>query len=176
MLMFANFPVLGITQGFVPIVGYNYGARNKLRVKQIIRISILSATVISFGIFILLLFFAPSIASIFTKEQSLIADATPAIRIVFAATPLLAFSLILSALYQATGHTVPALLLALTKQGFFLIPLVLLLPLFFGVNGIWAAFPLADVGAALTAVVYYKVKRVQYRDVPVAEELSEVSV
>jgi len=176
MLMFANFPVLGITQGFVPIVGYNYGARNKIRVKQIIRISILSATVISFGIFILLMFFAPSIASIFTKDQSLIADATPAIRIVFAATPLLAFSLILSALYQATGHTIPALLLALTKQGFFLIPLVLLLPLFFGANGIWAAFPLADVGAALTAVVYYKVKRVQYRDVPVPEEIPEVSV
>ncbi len=176
VLMFANFPVLGITQGFVPIVGYNYGARNKIRVRKIIRISIVYATLISFGIFLLLMVFSSAITSVFTKEELLINETASALRIVFAATPLLAFSLILSALYQATGHTVPALLLALTKQGFFLIPLVLILPLFFGIHGVWMAFPIADVGAAITAVIYYKIKRVKYREIPVsATELTEIN-
>ncbi len=164
VLMFANFPVLGITQGFVPIVGYNYGARKKERVSQIIKISILYASLISFLIFTLLMIFAPYIASAFTNEKELISSTYPALRIVFAATPLLAFSLIISALYQATGHTKPALFLALTKQGFFLIPLVFILPIYFGVVGIWMAFPIADVGAAITAIVYFKVKKISYRD------------
>jgi Na+-driven multidrug efflux pump len=72
-------------------------------------------------------------------------------------------SLILSALYQATGHTYPALLLALSKQGFFLIPLVIILPLFMGVNGIWYAFPIADIGAAILCYIYYKKKGILYR-------------
>ena len=169
ILMFANFPVLGITQGFVPIVGYNFGARLKERVRSIVRLSIGWASAISVLIFILLMVFAKDIASLFTNNTALIEDTTPVIRTVFLATPLLAVSLIISAYFQAIGKALPALFLALTKQGFFLIPLVLLLPFAYGLDGIWMSFPIADIGAALVSFIYYKVSPTRYPD----GELSE---
>ncbi len=169
ILMFANFPVLGITQGFVPIVGYNFGARLKERVQSIVRLSIGWASAISVLIFILLMVFAKDIASLFTNNTALIEDTTPVIRTVFLATPLLAVSLIISAYFQAIGKALPALFLALTKQGFFLIPLVLLLPFAYGLDGIWMSFPIADIGAALVSFIYYKVSPTRYPD----GELSE---
>jgi putative MATE family efflux protein len=164
VLMFANFPVLGITQGFVPIVGYNFGAKLKTRVRDIVKLAIIWATAFALIIFALLMFFAHEIPYLFTKDISLITDSGDAIRIVFLATPLLAVSLIISAYYQAIGKALPALLLALTKQGFFLIPLVLILPMYLGLNGIWMAFPIADIGAALVSYIYYKVAKVRYPD------------
>jgi len=164
VMMFAYFPILGITQGFIPIVGYNFGARNEQRVRGIVRISISWATFLALIIFVALMLFASEIAGFFTKKTALIAETTPAFRTVFMATPLLAVSLIISAYFQAIGKAVPALLLALTKQGFFLIPLVLILPLYFGIDGIWMAFPIADVGAALVSYIYYKFRKIKYPD------------
>lgn len=166
VLMFANFPVLGITQGFVPIVGYNFGARLKDRVQKILRISIGYASGISLLLFILLMTFAATISGLFTSDLDLIQETTPVIRTVFLATPLLAVSLIISAYFQAIGRAGPALFLALTKQGIFLIPLVLILPLYFGIHGIWMAFPIADVGAALVSFIYFKVSHPKYPKKP----------
>ena len=171
VLMFANFPVLGITQGFVPIVGYNFGARLKDRVQQIVRISIGWASGISVLLFIILMTFAANISELFTSDLDLIAETTPVIRTVFLATPLLAVSLIISAYFQAIGKAGPALFLALTKQGIFLIPLVLLLPLYFGLNGIWMAFPIADVGAAVVSFIYYKMSKTKYPETLEVEKI-----
>lgn len=162
VLLFANFPVLGITQGFVPIVGYNFGARLKDRVQQIVKISIAWASGISMILFILLMTFAADISAMFTSDLDLIQSTTPVIRTVFLATPLLAVSLIISAYFQAIGKAGPALFLALTKQGIFLIPLVLILPLYFGIHGIWMAFPIADLGAALISFIYFKMSHTKY--------------
>jgi putative MATE family efflux protein len=156
LLMFANFPVLGITQGFVPIVGFNYGAKLLDRVRKLIKLSMISATLISFGIFLIIMIFAPQIVSIFTGEQELIDRTTPALRAVFLATPLLAVNLLGSAYFQAIGRARPALVLSLSKQGFFLIPLIFILPLIFGINGIWYSFPLADIGAAIITALFMK--------------------
>ncbi len=157
MMMFANFPVLGITQGFLPIAGFNYGAEKMARVKEVIRVALKFGTGLAVMIFIALMVFAPEIASVFTNDSELIAKTTPALRICFMATPLIIVQLISSAYFQAIGQAVPALLLTLTKQGFFLIPLILLLPLAFGLDGIWMSFPIADVSAA--AVCFWWLRR-----------------
>jgi len=156
LLMFANFPVIGITQGFVPICGYNYGARLMKRVRRLTRMAITSAVLISLGIFTIIMTMAPHIVSIFTNNQELIEQTTPALRWVFLGIPLIGINLIGSAYFQAIGKARPALVLALAKQGILLIPLVLMLPLVFGINGIWYAFPLADLGAALITLVFFR--------------------
>lgn len=153
LLMFANFPVIGITQGFVPIVGYNFGAAMPDRVAGITRLSVRSASLISLFIFALVMVFAETIAGIFTSDAQLIREASVAMRWVFLANPLLAFSMIGSAFFQAIGKAGKALLLSLAKQGYFLIPLVLLLPMAFNLMGIWIAFPIADLGAAFISLV-----------------------
>ncbi|MEM6264650.1 MAG: MATE family efflux transporter [Bacteroidota bacterium] len=156
-LMFANFPVVGLIQGFLPIAGYNYGAKKYDRVKETIKLSILSGTVISFMIFTSLMLFTRNFLSIYTEDEQLLAEATPALRIVFFATPLLCMQLIGSAFYQAIGKALPALLLALAKQGICLIPLLLILPSIFGLEAIWWSFPIADVLAATLSYIFLRI-------------------
>lgn len=156
MLMFALFPILGITHGFLPIAGYNYGAENYNRVKETISISIKYAAVLATFIFILILVFAKPIVSVFTNDADVIAETPQAMRWVFAATPIIALQLIGAAYFQAAGKAIPALLLTLTKQGFFLIPLVLILPNYFGIFGVWVAFPIADVLATIITAYFLR--------------------
>lgn len=151
MLMFANFPVIGVTQGYVPIVGYNYGAALHERVAILTRLSIRTATLISFSVFLVIMVFAHPIVRLFTNDPLLIEQTVPALRWVFLANPLLALNMISSAFYQAIGKAGKALVVSLAKQGYLLIPLLLTLPVVMGLFGIWIAFPIADVGAAMVA-------------------------
>lgn len=153
MLMFALFPVLGITQGFLPTAGYNYGAKDYKRVKETIFVSIKYAAVLATIIFLIILAFTDQIVSIFTHDPLVLAETPTALRWVFAASPIIAVQLIGSAYFQAAGKARKALFLTLSKQGFFLIPLVLILPNFFGIFGVWIAFPISDVLS--TTITYY---------------------
>lgn len=161
MLMFALFPVFGITQGFLPIAGYNYGAEKYQRVRESINIAIKYAAILATIVFTGLMIFPGEIASLFLSSKEGISASelavnnyvlahTPfAMRLVFAATPIIALQLIGAAYFQAVGKAVPALLLTLTRQGFFFIPLILILPIYYNELGVWMAFPIADVLATL---------------------------
>lgn len=144
LMMFINFPVFGLTQGFIPIAGFNFGAEKWLRVREVVFTAIKWGLGIAMVIFSVLMFFAPQIVSFFTNDQHLIEQTYPALRLVFLLTPTLIIQLLSSAYYQAVGKAFPALILTLLKQGIFLVPLVLLMPLYFGLEGIWYAFPIAD--------------------------------
>jgi len=144
MLMFALFPVMGIAQGYQPIAGFNYGAEKFDRVRETINKSILYATSLAVLVFIIIMFFPHQIVRIFTTDVEIVQLTPNALRIVFAITPLIAIQLIGSSYFQAIGKAGPALLLSLSKQGFFLIPLLLVLPGYFGLLGIWMSFPIAD--------------------------------
>ncbi len=166
MLMFALFPVIGVNQGFLPIAGYNFGAEKFERVRESINTSIKYSGGLALFIFILIMVFPSEIVSIFISNKeglspetlannNEILSRTPsALRWVFAATPVIAVQLIGASYFQAIGKTIPALLLSLTKQGFFLIPLVLVLPRFFGVWGVWISFPIADVLSTIVTGYY----------------------
>ena len=156
MLMFALFPVLGVTQGFLPIAGYNYGAGNTSRVKESVRLSILYAGGLAIFIFIIIMVLAKPIVAVFTTDPEVIKATPGALRWVFAASPIIAVQLVGAAYFQAAGKPVKALLLTLSKQGFFLIPLVLILPQFFGIFGVWVAFPIADVLSTIVTGIFLK--------------------
>lgn len=157
VMLFALFPVLGVTQGFLPIAGYNYGANNTERVKETIKTSILFGTGIAVLIFIMIMLFPTELVGVFTEDKKLLKLTPDALIVAFLATPVITTQLIGSAYFQAAGKALPALLLTLLKQGFFLIPLVYILPKFYGVNGVWMSFPIADVLS--TALTYAHLKR-----------------
>ncbi|MCB4798411.1 MATE family efflux transporter [Neotamlana laminarinivorans] len=154
MLMFAMFPVLGVTQGFLPIAGFNYGAKNYIRVKHSINIAIKYASVLATIIFIVLMAFPEYITKMFTTDIEVIKQTPNAMRWVFAATPIIAVQLIGAAYFQAIGKAKPALLLTLTRQGFFFIPLIFILPKFYGEFGVWVSFPIADVLSTLVTAYF----------------------
>ena len=145
MLMFALFPVLGVTQGFLPIAGFNYGAHKFQRDRESINKAIIYSGGLGLLIFILIMVFPEAIVSVFTNDIEILSETPHYMRWVFAATPIIAIQLIGSAYFQAIGKAVPALLLTLTRQAFFFIPLIFILPYYFGELGVWISFPAADV-------------------------------
>lgn len=142
--MFAFFPLIGISQGLMPIVGYNYGARNYDRVREVVKIALVAGMVMAAIIGGFLIFGASYIPGIFTKDLVLLTSTPDAIFWIFLLTPLVIFQLAGASYYQAIGKWLPALLLTLTKQGFFLVPIVLLLPIYYGLEGIWYSFTISD--------------------------------
>jgi putative MATE family efflux protein len=156
--MFAFFPLIGIAQGFVPIAGYNYGAKKFDRVQEAVKISVKIGLYFGIGLCGLLLIFSESIPLLFAKDSSsvLIEYAPKAIFIIFLMTPIVIFQLIGASFYQALGRGKPALLLTLTKQLFFLTPFVLILPPLLGLEGIWWSFPIADVLSGLVCWYYLR--------------------
>jgi putative MATE family efflux protein len=154
MLMFALFPVFGITQGFLPIAGFNYGAAKYSRVRESINTAIKYAVFLATIIFILLMIFPESITRLFTNDVEVIKETPSAMRWVFAATPIIAVQLIGAAYFQAIGKAIPALLLTLTRQGFFFIPLILILPMFYGEIGVWMSFPISDALATIVTAYF----------------------
>ena len=154
MLMFATFPIFGITQGFLPIAGYNYGAKNWLRVRNIINTSILYSSVLATIVFLLIFFYSDFIPQIFSKDV-IVSEQTPmALRYVFMALPIIGIQLIGAAYFQAIGKAKPALLLTLSRQGFFFIPLLFLLPPYIGIDGVWLSFPIADLLSTLVTIYF----------------------
>ena len=156
MMMFTLFPVMGLVQGFIPIAGYNYGAEYWVRVKNVVKIAIRYGVILSTIIFITIMLGSDFIVRIFSGDISILNDTPPALRIAFLATPLIAVQLIGSAYFQAIGKPGPALILSLSKQGFFLIPLVLILPVFMGINGVWYSFPIADLLSTLVTWLFLR--------------------
>jgi len=154
VMMFSIFPVIGVVQGFLPIAGFNFGAKNWQRVKDVLYTAAISGTAIASVGFVLVLFLPEYIVSVFTSDIEILSRTPDALITVFLATPLIGVQLIGSAYFQAIGKALPALLLTMTKQGFFLIPLVFTMPLIFGLKGIWYSFPIADIMAALITIAY----------------------
>ena len=168
MLMFALFPVFGITQGFLPIAGFNYGAKQFPRVRESIVTAIKYAALLASVVFVGLMVFPEAITHLFLSDRTdlpqqdvvtnafVLEHAPNAMRWVFAATPIIAIQLIGAAYFQAIGKAVPALLLTLTRQGFFFIPLILVLPLWLGELGVWLSFPISDVLATIVTGYYLR--------------------
>ena len=154
MLMFATFPIFGITQGFLPIAGYNYGAKNWDRVRKVINISIGYATVLATLVLLFIMFFADQIPTLFTKDAVVNSQTPGALKIVFAALPMVGIQLIGAAYFQAIGKALPALLLTLSRQGLVFIPLLYLLSYQYGVQGVWLAFPISDVISTIVTAFF----------------------
>ena len=154
MLMFALFPILGITQGFVPIAGFNYGANHKERVVAVIKKAIIYASALATFVFIMIVVFAKSIAAVFTQDPTVVKITAEVLTWVFLSTPIVGIQLIGSSYFQAIGKALPALLLTLTRQGFFFIPLLFILPNYYGSFGVWISFPIAELLATLVTAYF----------------------
>ena len=156
VMMFALSPVLGVSQGFLPVAGFNIGANKNDRVKETIKKSIYFGSLLGTIIFIGIVVFKEQIIFIFTQDTTLLSETPNAMLIVFLVTPIVTMQLIGSAYFQAAGKAVPALILTLLKQGIFLIPLAYFLPKYYGVAGVWWSFPIADTLSTIVTVLVLK--------------------
>lgn len=148
-------PIFGINQGVQPIIGYNYGARKYDRVKEAYRLSVIFATVIVVVGWIITRIFPEQLVYLFNnKDQDLITFGTFAIKRFLLFLPIIGFQIVSSNYFQAVGKPMQSALLGLSRQVLILIPALLILPLFFGLNGIVSAGPLSDVIASMVTGVF----------------------
>lgn len=142
--------ILGIGIGSQPIWGYNYGAQNYERVKQTYKLSVFSATAVSFIGFIIFQVFTKQIVGIFGSESQLYNGfAIKAFRIFLSAIFVVGFQITSSIYFQAIGKPLKSALLSLSRQVLLLAPLVIIMPYVFGINGILYAGPMADIISAI---------------------------
>ncbi len=143
-------PLFGINQGVQPIIGYNYGAAKYDRVKEAYKLAVIFATtIVVIGWIITRLFPAQLVYLFNRKDQELVTFGTFAIRRFLMFLPIIGFQIISSNYFQAVGKPMHSALLGLSRQVLILIPALLILPLFFGLNGIISAGPLSDILSAL---------------------------
>jgi putative MATE family efflux protein len=147
--------VLGLNQGTQPIVGYNYGAGLYDRLFRTVKIAMIIGTVLTTSGFLLGIFLSNLSVSLFTTDAELIAISANALRISIMMFPLVGFQIVISNFFQSIGKARLSILLSLTRQFIFLIPAILFLPPFFGLNGAWAALPVSDGLASFTAILTF---------------------
>jgi putative MATE family efflux protein len=149
--------VIGLNQGMQPIAGYNYGAMLYGRVREVLKKSIVYATLIMLVGFGVVELFPHAVASIFTTETQLADIAVPGLRWVFAVYPLVGFQMVSSAFFQSIGKAGKSIVLAMTRQMLFLVPILLILPNFLKTEGVWMSMTISDfISVLLAAFLLYK--------------------
>ena len=137
-------PVIGINQGAQPIIGYNYGGRNYGRVKSVLTYAALAATGVSSLGFAVTRLFPVQLVSLFSKDKELVAFGSHALILFFMLLPIIGFQIVGSGYFQAVGKPRQSMILSLSRQVLIFIPAMLVLPRFFGLDGLLAAGPLSD--------------------------------
>ncbi len=147
MLFFT--PLIGFGQGLQPILGYNYGAKRFDKAKESVRIALIAATATSTIGAAIMLLFPETLMSIFSDDPNLVIHGKRALRMIVLAFPLIGFQIMGSIIFQAIGKAVQTFIITLSRQFLILIPLVYILPSYLGLDGIFLAFPGADILSVL---------------------------
>ncbi len=141
--------IIGINQGSQPILGYSYGAKNYTRMFETLRKTIFGATVVATIGFVLIFFFPEYLIRLFTTDEDLKKISITALKFSVLIYPLVGSQIIMTNFFQSIGKAKISMLLSLTRQIFFLIPFLLILPYFYQLNGVWASLPASDVFAVI---------------------------
>ncbi len=156
--------VMGLNQGMQPIVGYNYGARQYNRVTRAFQLTAICATIVTSLVFILSEACPVWMARVFTNDPDLLSISAHALRIANCAFFIVGFQMVTGNFFTSLGMAKKAIFLSLTRQVLFLVPLILLLPSFWGITGVWAAIPISDTISAVTALIMLRYQMQRFRD------------
>lgn len=154
--------IVAINMASQPIIGFNFGAKSVQRVKDALRIAIISASLIAVGAFVFIEAIPGVIVKMFNNDsEKLYEIAVNGLRIVILALPIVGFQVVASNFFQSVGKAKLAMFATLFRQVIALIPLLYILPQFYDINGIWIAFPVSDIisAVAVTLILVREWKR-----------------
>lgn len=148
-------PIFGINQGSQPIIGYNYGARNFDRVKKALKLAILAATTVCTLGFVIVELFPRAIISVFSSNNAeLIEIGSFGIRIFLIMMPIIGFQIVSANYFQAINKAKIAIFLSLSRQLIILLPLLVILPRFLKLTGVWVSGATADLLASIVTLIF----------------------
>lgn len=155
VVMLILMPIFGINQGSQPIIGYNYGAGNFNRVKKALKLAILAATTVSTLGFVIVELFPRVIISVFSSNNADLIDiGSSGIRIFLLMMPIVGFQIVSANYFQAINKAKIAIFLSLSRQVIILLPLLLILPNFLKLTGVWVSGATADLLASIVTAAF----------------------
>lgn len=154
MQSFVFMPVFGLNQGLMPIMGYNFGAKNKDRLHSAIRYGCIIAAFIMLCGTVIFWVFPAQILSLFNANDDILNMGIMAMRFISLSFLPAAIDIIFSTTFQAVGKGFSSMILSLLRQLVFILPAAFVLSNF-GVNAVWFAYPIAEVGALIVAIFLY---------------------
>ena len=155
---FILMPCVGLAQGSLPLIGYNYGANQRARIGEIIGKSGLIVFAWSVVFFTFAMIFPTQVVSIFNNEREFLLEGTSALRIFALAFPFIGIQMVVGSFFQGIGKGLPSVVLASARQVIFLLPGLLIFPRVFGVQGLWYSFPLASLLAIILSLVWASIQ------------------
>jgi len=157
LFAFAFMPCMGVNQGALPLIGYNFGAGRLARVREVVIKAALSATGITALFSILFLAVPNLLVSLFNQEPAFVAMAARGLRIASIAFAGVGAAVVATAFFQGIGRALPAMFLSLTRQLIFYLPAMLILSRLHGLDGFWTAIPVSDGLSVAAAVIWTSV-------------------
>ena len=149
-------PIFGINQGCQPIIGFNYGAKKYDRAKKTFLIATITATIICIVGGILIQFFPEVAISMFNNDPELSTVAIKGVRIYLLMMPIVGINIVSTSYFQSIGKAKITKFVSLLWQVILLIPFTLILPLFIGLDGVWAAGAFADFFSVVITIILIK--------------------
>ncbi|HIS23361.1 MAG TPA: MATE family efflux transporter [Candidatus Cryptobacteroides intestinipullorum] len=144
---------MGLNQGMQPIAGYNYGARKYSRVREVYMKTVKYATFVALAGFIVSIAIPHAAVSVFTSDPQLIDLAAKGLVLINLMLPLVGFQMVTSNLFQCLGMINKSIILSMSRQLLFLLPMLYVLPMFLDSKGIWISFPIADFLSSLLTFI-----------------------
>src|SRR5699024_10239724 len=159
--------MFGIASAMQPIAAYNVGAQNYLRLKEVVKKTVIYALITSGFLWALSMIFTPQLISIFVKEKDIIEESITAFRIMVAVFPLISIYYISIFYYQALGESRISILVSIFRQLTLMIPIAIVLVKVFnlGAMGVWISYPIADILSSIVSFILIKreVREMNYK-------------
>ena len=153
---FVFMPVFGLNNGMVPIIAYNYGARNKKRILDTIKLSIITAVLIMLTGLAIFQTIPAQLLALFDASEEMLAIGVPALRIISLSFIFAGFSIICGSVFQALGNGFFSLIISITRQLIFILPLVYILGHFFGLSAVWFSIPIAEISSLILSIIFLR--------------------
>ncbi len=174
---FIFMPIFGLINGMIPIVAYNYGAKNKKRIVDTIKLTALLAVgIMTIGVLLFQLI-PEQLLSIFHASEDLILMGIPALRIISLAFIFAGFGITASSVFQALGNGVHSMIISIARQLVVILPIAFIFSQLFGLSAIWWCFPIAEIVSLLLCIYFlkknFKEKIDVFYDVETADSILE---
>lgn len=153
---FIFMPVFGINNGMVPIIAYNYGARNKDRLMKTVKISIMYGISIMLIGLVIFQVFPKELLSLFNASDKMISIGVPALRTISISFLFAGYCIVVSSMFQALGNGVMSMIVSLVRQLIVLLPVAYLLSKSGNLNMVWWAYPIAEIASVCLSVIGFK--------------------
>lgn len=155
---FVVMPSIGLGQGLLPLIGHNYGARKKDRVAELVLKAAISGITWSVLCWVIIILFPGLLMGIFNSDPAFLEVGIPAARIYFICIFIVGIQMIPGFFFQGIGRGIPSTVLSSARHIFFLLPMILLLPRFYGLKGLWISFPIADILTCLLGIFWLSIE------------------